>query len=52
LPAANGERNDDAVTNLEVLYFGSQFDHLAHVLVAENVAALHGRLVAVEEMKI
>ena len=52
LPAADGEWHDDAVADLEVFDCGAQLDHLAHVLMAENVAALHGRLVAVKEMKV
>jgi hypothetical protein len=52
LPAANGERDDDAIADFEVFDFGTQFDHLAHVLVTENIAALHGGLITVEEMKV
>ena len=52
LTAANGERHDDPVPYLEVRDLGSEVDHFAHVLVAEDVAALHGGLVAVEEMKV
>ena len=52
LAAADRERHDDAVADLEVGDLGAQLDHLAHVLVAEDVAALHRRLVAVEQMKI
>jgi hypothetical protein len=52
LPAANGEGHHDPVTNLEVCDLGSQLDHLAHVLMAEDVAALHGRLIAVKKMEV
>ena len=52
LSAADREWHDDAIANLEVFDFGAQFDHFTHVLVAENVAALHGGLIAVEEMKV
>src|ERR1700692_3334030 len=40
------------VADLEVRALGSELDHLAHVLVAEDVAALHGRLVSVEQVKV
>jgi hypothetical protein len=40
------------VADLEVCNLRPEVDHLAHVLVAEDVSALHGRLVAVEEMKV
>ena len=52
LSAADGEGNDHPVADLEVGDLGSELDHLAHVLVAEDVAALHGRLVSVEQMKV
>src|SRR6476660_6605032 len=31
---------------------GAEFDHLAHILMTEYVSALHGWLIAVEEMKV
>jgi hypothetical protein len=52
LSAANGEGHNDPIADSEVFDFRAQLDHFAHVLVAENIAALHGRLVAVEEMKV
>jgi hypothetical protein len=47
LTAANGERDHDPVADLEVGDFGPKLDHLAHVLVTENVSAFHGRLITV-----
>jgi hypothetical protein len=52
LPTTDGEGHDDPVTNLEVRNLGSQFDHLAHVFMSEDVSTLHGRLVPVKEMKV
>ena len=52
LTAANGEGDDDPVTDLEVRDLGPEFDHLAHVLMTEDVAAFHGRLVAVQQMEV
>ena len=52
LAAADGEGDDNAIADLEVFDFGAQLNHLAHVFVAENIAALHGWLVAVEQMKV
>ena len=36
----------------KVFDLGAEFDHLAHILMTENVSAFHGGLIAVEEMKI
>ena len=52
LAAADGEGDDNAIADLEVFDFGAQLNHLAHVFVTENIAALHGGLVAVKQMKI
>jgi hypothetical protein len=52
LPAADGEWNDDAVAYPEVRDFGAKFDHLTHVLMPENIAALHRGLVAIKQMQI
>jgi hypothetical protein len=52
LSADNGEGHDHTVADLQVGDFGSTLDHLSQVLLAEDVAALHGRLVAVKEMKV
>ena len=51
-PAADGEGNHDAVANLEVGHLRAELDHLAHILVAEDVAALHRGLIAVEQMQV
>ena len=41
--AGDGERHDHAVADLQLLVLGADLDHLAHGLVAEDVAALHRR---------
>jgi hypothetical protein len=48
LATADSEWNDDAITYLQVRDFGAKFNDLAHVLMPENIAALHRRLVAVQ----
>ena len=50
--AGDGERDDDAVAELQVLHVGADFDDLAHELVAEDVAGLHGRDEAVVEVEV
>jgi hypothetical protein len=52
LAATDGEGRDDPITNLQVRDFGSKLDNLAHILVAEDVAALHGRLITIKQMEI
>src|ERR1700679_3903435 len=52
VPAADRERNYDPIADRKVSDFGSAFDHLAHILMTENVATLHGRLIAVQKMKV
>jgi hypothetical protein len=52
LSAADGEGHDHPVADFEVCDLRSQFDHLAHVFVAEDVSAFHGRLVAVQQMEV
>jgi hypothetical protein len=52
LSAADSEWNDDAITDLQVRNFGAKFDDLAHILMPENIAALHGGLIAVKQMKV
>ena len=42
LAAADGEGHHHAVADLELLVVAADLDHLAHGLVAEHVAALHG----------
>src|SRR5207237_4906176 len=51
-PARDGERDDDAIADSERGIGLADVDDLAHELVAENVAGLHRRDEAVEEMKI
>ena len=50
--AADRERHHDAVADLEVGDLGPERYHLAHVLVAEDVARLHGGLVPVEQVEV
>ena len=52
LAAADRERDDDAVADLEIGHLGAELDHLAHILMAQDVAALHRRLIAVEKVEI
>src|SRR4030095_16442907 len=48
----DGERDDDAVTNLEPRILRADFDDLAHELMAEDIALLHCRDVAVVDVEI
>jgi hypothetical protein len=50
--AKDRERNDDPVARLELLVLGADFHHLAHELVAYDVAGLHAWHEAVVEMQI
>src|SRR5690349_14215552 len=52
LTTRDGERNDNPVTALHVFHFPADFNHLAHELVAENVARFHGRNIAIIKMKV
>jgi len=52
LTAADSEWNDDSITDLQVRDFGAKFDNLAHILMPENIPALHGGLIAVKQMKV
>jgi hypothetical protein len=40
------------VADRKVGDLGTEFDHLAHILMTEYVSALHGWLITVEEMKV
>jgi hypothetical protein len=51
-PAGDRERHDDAIALLEVRHSAAGLDDLAHELVAEDVAALHRRHVAVVEVQV
>ena len=52
LSAGNGERDDNPVSLFDFFYFATDLDDFAHEFVAENVARLHGRNVAVIKMKV
>ena len=52
LAAADRERDDDAVADLELLVLGADLDHLAHELVADDVARLHAGHEAVVEVQV
>ncbi len=43
---------DDPIAHLQVPDFATHLDDNSHVLVAENVATFHGRLVAVIKMQV
>lgn len=44
MPQAMRERDDDAVADLQVPHTGPGLHHLAHELVAEDVALAHRRM--------
>jgi hypothetical protein len=46
----NGDNG--AIADLEISHLGAELDHLTHILMAHDVAALHRRLISVEEMEI
>jgi hypothetical protein len=50
--AGDGKRDDDTITDLQRAHRRSGLDHLAHELVAEDVALAHGRDETVVEMQI
>jgi hypothetical protein len=52
IAARDGERHNDAVAFLDVLYGAARLDDFAHKFVAENIARLHRRNVAVVKMQI
>jgi hypothetical protein len=52
LAATDGERHHYPVADLKVGHFRSEFDDLAHIFVAENVTALHCRLISIQEMQV
>ena len=52
LATADGERHHYPVPDLEVGDLGPERHDLAHVLVAEDVAGLHGGLVAIQQVKV
>jgi hypothetical protein len=50
--ASNRERHNDPVADLQFLVVFADFDHFAHCLMTEHIAAFHGRHDAVEEVEI
>jgi len=52
LTTADREWNNDPIADRKVGDLGTEFDHLAHILMTEYVSALHGGLITVEEMKV
>src|SRR5215203_3686714 len=52
LAAGYREWHDHAVSDLQLLVFGADFDDLAHGLMAEDIAALHLGNDAVKDMKV
>jgi hypothetical protein len=50
--AGDGKRHDDAVAAPEVGHAGADLDDLAHELVAEDVALVHGRDETVQKVQI
>ena len=51
-PAGDGEGNDDAVADLQLLVFGADLDDFAHGLVTQDVALFHRRHDAVKQMQV
>jgi hypothetical protein len=49
---ANGEGNDDAVANFQLVDIFSNLDHFAHRLMAHNVAGLHTGDKTAHEMEV
>jgi hypothetical protein len=47
-----GTTHDDPVADLQLLVRGADLDHFAHELVAHDVALLHARHEAVEEVQV
>ena len=52
IAAADRERHHHPVPDLEVGDLGPERHDLAHVLVAEDVAGLHGRLISIQQVKV
>jgi hypothetical protein len=52
LSAADRKWNHDTIPNFQIFDFGPQFDHFTHILMTEDIAALHRRLVTVKQMKV
>jgi hypothetical protein len=52
LAATDRKGDDDAVSHFQIGDLGAEFDHLAHILMAQDVAVFHRRLIAVEQMEI
>ena len=50
--AGDRKGNHDAVAHLELIVFGADLDHLAHGLVAEDIALFHRGHDAVEQMQV
>src|SRR6188508_3360297 len=50
--AANRERDNDAITFFQGANVGADLDDLAHVLVAQDIAAFHSRLISIKEVQI
>jgi hypothetical protein len=50
--ARDRKRHDDAVAHLQLRVLVADLDDLAHEFVSENIASLHRRNVAVEQMEI
>ncbi len=52
LPAGDDERDDDAIPLHELRHGVSYLDDHAHILVTEDVAGFHRRLISVEQVKV
>ena len=52
LATTDHKGDDDAVPHFQIGDLGAEFDYLAHILMAQDVALFHRRLIAVEQMEI
>lgn len=50
--AADGERYDNAIADLEIGDPGAKLNHLTHIFMAEDVAAFHRGLISVQEVQV
>jgi hypothetical protein len=52
LSTTDRKRHHDAVSDLKIRDLSAKLDHFAHVFMTENIAAFHGRLIAVKQMQV
>jgi len=52
LPAADREGYDHSIADSKIADFATEFDHRAHVFVAQDVSALHCGLITIQQMQV